>query len=209
MYNSYANADDVRTAWVQSNIPSGSQYDLILNTLASVASRELDRYLNTEDGFWNVSASGYRYYNGNNSNKLYTDPFTSLVSVQYSDSGIVDNVSGTGGSYNTLADTDYFTFPYNRPDGLKYGVELDVLNGNYAGFYNYPRCVKVGAYFGYITTPTEIKQATAVQAVRWYKRGEQSFQDAGAIKDLGQIRYLKGLDPEVSILVQHMKWVNI
>lgn len=206
----YAGADDIRLAWVNSNLPSGSAIDNVLNTLASAASRELDRYLATPTGFWRTETSSVRYFNGNNTDKLYVDKFSgNPLFVGYSDNGVVDNVSGTGGSYNNLPDTDYFTFPFNSVDDIRFGIQLDALNGNHARFFNYPRCVKIGAYWGHRTVPDEIKQATVTQAVRWYKRGEQSFADVGAIKDLGQIKYMKGIDPEVEMLVFHLKEIHV
>jgi hypothetical protein len=43
--------------------------------------------------------------------------------------------------------------------------------------------------------------ATIVQAARWFKRGQQAFADAGASAELGQLMYVKRLDPDVEAIL--------
>lgn len=44
-------------------------------------------------------------------------------------------------------------------------------------------------------------QATLIQAIRWYKRGLQAYADAGSIGELGQLAYVKKLDPDVEAIL--------
>jgi hypothetical protein len=46
-----------------------------------------------------------------------------------------------------------------------------------------------------------VKQATIAQALRWFKRGQQAFQDTGGVAELGQITYTKRLDPEIEMML--------
>lgn len=43
--------------------------------------------------------------------------------------------------------------------------------------------------------------ATIIQAGRLFKRGQQAFADAGANFELGQLNYVKGLDPEAQAIL--------
>ncbi|OQC57688.1 MAG: hypothetical protein BWX54_01141 [Verrucomicrobia bacterium ADurb.Bin018] len=58
----------------------------------------------------------------------------------------------------------------------------------------------------YIWRPADIiRQAATVQAVRWFKRGQQGFQDTGAVAELGQITYTQKLDPDIATMLMHVR----
>lgn len=89
-------------------------------------------------------------------------------------------------------------------------MAVDYFNGSKAVWYAYPKAVKVVGKFGYTTaTPDDVKQATIIQAVRWFKRGQQSFKDTGAIAELGQLQYTQALDPDVAQLLKHLRRVTL
>lgn len=44
-------------------------------------------------------------------------------------------------------------------------------------------------------------EATAIQVVRLFKRSQQAFADAGASAELGQLMYVKRLDPDVEAIL--------
>jgi hypothetical protein len=48
-----------------------------------------------------------------------------------------------------------------------------------------------------------------IQVVRWFKRSQQAFQDVGAIVELGQLRYVQRLDPDVQTIIQHLTRVAV
>ncbi len=45
--------------------------------------------------------------------------------------------------------------------------------------------------------PMVIKQATIIQGLRWFKRGQQSFADVSAMGELGQLTYAQKIDPDI------------
>ncbi len=50
--------------------------------------------------------------------------------------------------------------------------------------------------------PTPIvQQATIMQALRWFKRGQQAFTDTGGVVELGTLLYTKKLDPEIETML--------
>lgn len=46
-----------------------------------------------------------------------------------------------------------------------------------------------------------VQQAALMQTVRWFKRGQQAYQDAAGSMDLGKLLYMKKIDPEIELLV--------
>jgi hypothetical protein len=58
----------------------------------------------------------------------------------------------------------------------------------------------------YIWRPAEIiRMAATAQATRWFKRGQQAFQDTGAIAELGQLTYTQKLDPDIVTMLMHVR----
>jgi len=49
--------------------------------------------------------------------------------------------------------------------------------------------------------PEAVKQATIIQAVRQYERGMQGFGDARANLEMGQLFFIKQIDPEAAVLL--------
>lgn len=46
-----------------------------------------------------------------------------------------------------------------------------------------------------------VRQATLIQAVRWFKRGQSAFQDVSAALELGQLTFARKTDPEVEFML--------
>ena len=184
-----------------------TSYDRLFSVLSVRASRLIDGVLHREPGALGVSVETTRYFDGNNDDELYIGELASVPSiVSIATGGIVDNANDTGGTYTVLSASDYRVWPSNwskeRRPILR--LDLDCLNGSYSSFYGYPKCVKVIGYFGFATIlniPDEIVQAVDIQTIRWFKRGQQAFQDVGAITDLSQLKYVNKLDPDVENII--------
>lgn len=185
----------------------GTKYDALFTTLIARASRLVDSLLRREPGAFAVTDLSTRYFDGSGEAKLYIGELAAAPSaVRVAETGVIDTVGGSGGTYTLWAVTDYYPWPANRLSQGKPFLRLDIdtQNGSKTTWYRYPKAVKVTGYFGFATssnTPEEIKQAVEVQTVRWFKRGQQSFQDAGAITDLNQLRYVKELDPDIKVML--------
>jgi len=190
----------------------GTKYDTLLTTLIARASRLVDALLHREPGAFSVTNESTRYFYGSGESKQYIGELAAAPSaVSVAETGVVDTVGGSGGTYTLWAATDYYPWPPNRLlQGKPYlRLDVDVHNGSKTIFYKYPKAVKVTGYFGFATSsnqPEEIRGATEIQVVRWFKRGQQAFQDAGAITDLNQLRYVKELDPDIKVTLQLEKF---
>jgi len=184
----------------------GSSYDVLLDTLASRASRAIDRFTKRSAGAYAVTENTTRSFSALWSNELDIGELAAPpTSVSIAEAGDPSDLT-------ELAPTDYYLLPYNavvigRPYNF---IVLDSLNGNFAAFPHFPNSVVVTGPFGYSTVvPDEIKQATLIQAIRWFKRGQQSYQDTGAITELGQLTYTKAIDPDVAMMIEYFKQVTV
>ena len=180
----------------------GSTYDTILGLFATRGSRAIDRYTNRKPGAFYVSADVTRYFDGSGGTELWIGELAAApTTVQVAETGVLTTLT-------TWASTDYLLHPYNAlDDGEPYRrLDIDVANGTKTCWYAFPKAVKIVGKFGYsATVPDDVKQAAIIQAVRWFKRGQQAFSDTGAIVELGQLTYTKALDPDVALLIDHLR----
>ncbi len=198
----------ITLAQLKAKLPNnnfGTSLDATLTDMIVTASREIDSFLHrAPDSFAAVDST--RYFAGNGKSKLWVSELAAVpTSVSISESGVVDNNAGTGGTYVALGTSDYWCYPYNSlAEGMPFSaLELDFNRRVY--WPKYPRSVKVVGKFGFSTTstmPEEIKKATTIQALRYFKRASQAFADAGAIAELQQLRYVKKLDPDVENILK-------
>lgn len=189
-----------------------TKYDAIFSTLITRSSRLIDGLLQREPGAFAVVNNTTRYFDGSGSDKLYIGELASVPTVvSVAESGIVDGATGTGGTYTVWAVRDYSVWPANRvQEGKPYlRLDIDPLNGSKAIWFKYPKSVKITGAFGFALAsniPPEIVGAAEIQTVRWWKRGQQAFQDAGTITELGQLRYVKKLDPDIEMTLMEGKF---
>jgi len=223
--------DYVSTAELKAAMPDttwSTTYDSEFARLATAASRIIDRLTGRKPGAYYVDADETRYFDGrvgfnwNRARQNYT-AFSEermlwigeLAAAPTSVSMTVDTPrSGnfTALAYTTLTSGDYFMRPYNAlDDGLPYNeIALDPYNGTYALWYPWEQVVQVVGKFGYsATVPADIKQATIIQAVRMFKRGQQSYKDTGGIVELGQMTYTSEIDPDVKAILRDGRYIRV
>jgi hypothetical protein len=151
-----------------------------------------------------------RYYDGTGNLELPIDECLSITQVSVSINGRV--ASST--DYTDLAATEYYAEPFNwQADGNQMTrLVLDVYSrpvGSVIGaWYSFRKAVKIVGIFGYsVTVDERIAQATKMQAVRWFMRAKQGYQDSGANAEIGQL-VVKGslqLDPDIRQLLYPFK----
>lgn len=202
--------DYITAVQIKQAMPSstqwGSGYDTELAALATRVSRLVDKLTGRDPGAFAVAADTTRYFTGNGSKLLLVDELAAApTTVAVAETGDIDDASGTGGTYTTWSTADYLPYPYNALErGEPYtALELEPLNGAKSTWTRYPKGVKITGKFGYSTAvPGPIMQACLIQVVRWLKRAQQSFQDTGAIAELGKLTYTQKLDPDVVTILE-------
>lgn len=199
--NDYCTAGEVRA--VMPDQAWSTAYDTLLGTLATRSSREFDRYTNRPPGAYYVTTASDRYFTGDGSAYLYPGEMAEAPSaVAVAESGDLSALT----AWSTAS--DYLLTPYNAADeGRPYeGLQIDVYNGTKTQWPTYPKAIKITAKWGYAAAiPDEVKDAVVTMTIRKFKRGQQGYQDAGAIVELGQLRYVKGQDPAVDELIEHLR----
>lgn len=201
--NDYCTAAEMRAMLPNDSFSSTApEYDTFMGTLATRASRAIDKSLGREPGAFYVSADTTRYFDGNGKTELYVGEIAAApTSVSISTDGSVS-------SYTALDAADYYCYPYNALAMAEpYTVlVLDTVNGDYADWGSYRKGVQVVAKFGYSTSiPDIVKQATLIQALRWFKRSQQAYQDTGAVTELQQLKYVQKVDPDIGAVIEHLR----
>lgn len=168
----------------------------------TAASRLIDLECGVGPGFfYPTTDTRTLYYDGNGEAELDIDPMASVASVSVSEQGGLSS-----SDYTAWAATDYIVWPHNYSVKGKPVTKLivDTLNGTKPCWYGYRKAVKVTGIMGYATsTPPTIAQACRMQAVRWFMRAKQGYQDVGASVEIGGLT-VKGqqqLDPDVKALL--------
>lgn len=190
----YADAASIKS--VMPDVEWGTAYDTVLGVLATRASRLIDIATIRNPGEFAVSTAGtVKYFDGNGKLRLWIDELADVPSkVEVSETGDPNN-------YITWASTDYRVWPYNMPPYRC--LDIDLLYGSKMIWYAFPKSVKITGPWGFSTSvPEPIKEATIIQVMRWFKRGQQGFADTGAIIELGQLRYTSKLDPDVELILE-------
>lgn len=198
--NAYCTAAEVKAVMPDSFTTTDTDYDTLLGTLASRASRAIDRFCKRDSGAFYADTDETRYFDGSGTDELLIDELAAApTSLSVAEDGI---------NYTDWTTEDYILWPYNRTPYTR--ILVDMMNGAKSIFPKFPRAVKIVGKFGYsVAVPEEIKQATIIQAIRWFKRGQQAYQDTGAIVELGQLKYTQAVDPDVAMMIEHFKQVVI
>ena len=209
-------ADYVTVSEIKADIPDSplfdvtdSTYDSVLGNMVTAASRLIDRYVGGWDNFFYPTTDAQtRYFDGSGEEQQYIDPMVSLTSVAVSESGgraVSDYTTWTN-------DTDFFVSPYNYASiGMPImSLVIDNDAGSKGTWGTTRKGVQVTGVFGWSATPpADIEQACKIQAVRWFMRAKQGYQDAGANQNLGEMYYMKELDTDVKTILQRYKIFNV
>ena len=197
---------------VDSGLASSTDYDNLIGTIITAASRAIDREIGRQANYFSPSSVGEtRYYDGTGTDCLWIDDAVSITSVSVSESGGL-----ASSDYTLWSSSDYITYPYNSTPIMK--LKVDTLNGSKLYFDRYRKAVKVVGVFGYSATPpNNVNMACRIQSVRWFQRGKQMFADTGANVDVGQVTINMGggafigskLDPDVAALLNPYKLANV
>ncbi len=177
--------------------PADESYDVVLGKMITAASRLIDKYVGGfENCFYPSTDTETRYYDGNGEDQIWIDPLLSLTSLAVSESG-----GRAASDYTTWTlNTDFYTYPYHTTPYEKLIVDNDA--GSKGTFGTTRKGVKIVGVWGYSSTPpADVKQACKIQAMRWFMRAKQGYQDAGVNANLGEMIYAQELDPDVKMLL--------
>lgn len=173
--------------------------DSLLEMAVESASRAIDQYTNRS--FYNAGTA-VRYYAPADSLNVQIDDLISLSSLQtMSDDEVVYDT--------TWASDDYQLEPLN---GFVDGIAQPYNHIRAIGDYTFltlsgEATVKVTGVWGWSAVPTQVTQATVIQASRIFKRLDSPL---GIISgELGSMRVGSRLDPDVAQLVDALRVIRM
>ena len=197
--------------------------DAVLTQTITAASRAIDNFCNRPSGFI-AEPSGYestRYFVGTGKAYQWIDECVGVATVAVKDAASDDEnayVAWVVGTLGVTLGADVFPAA-GDPKAPDYVVTPHTLlvvgpNGDYSLF---PKplaasptpTVQVKAQWGYAATvPAQIKQATIMQAARWYKLVQGAMARALASPDMGVMVYPGKLDPDVEFILKSGRFVR-
>jgi len=201
MANDYTTSTDAFSDMLDSTAYTSSDYPQMA-TFVTIASRLIDREVGRRDGFFYPSTdTGTYYYDGSGDFEQDIDEFVSVSSVSVAEQGGVASTSYT----DWTEDTDFITLPYNSSNDGRPINRLQLLDYNRTkhAWAGYQKSVKVVGVAGYSTTPPDIVAlACRMQAIRWFMKAKQGYQDTGYSFELGALKFSSSeLDPDIKNLL--------
>lgn len=181
--------------------------DAMLGYAITAASRAVDHHCGRQ--FGNVTSPEDRFYSPNWSHRRswWTVPIDDLMTT----TGLVISSDTNGdGTYATtlVLNTDVRLYPANAAaDGLPWtslvaNWDAAVLQTPNAFF---DRSIRVTAQWGWTAFPTEVVQATLIQASRFFKRRDAPFGIAGSPEMGSELRLLAKPDPDVMVMLDRVR----
>src|SRR3990167_521056 len=108
----------------------------------------------------------------------------------------------------TIAAADYRLAPYNAP-GDSFPWEVMVF-GTTATTSTRPGSLEVTALWGWTAVPSTIKEATLIQASRFYRRRDSPYGVAGSAEMGSEMRLLAKVDTDVQLmLMPYRRWAMV
>lgn len=173
-------------------------------TLAiAAASRAIDRHTNRQFGL--VGSPEARYYTAGYDRKLcrwYVDIDDLMTETGLEIVADIDD----DGTYDD-AITEFALRPANAAVESRPWTRIYVRPGNAVRPNGNDGGVKVTARWGWTTVPDTVKQATLLQASRFFKRRDAPFGVAGSPELGSELRLLAKVDPDVAVaLGPYVRW---
>jgi hypothetical protein len=208
--------------------------DATLFNILRAAERKIDQFCNRPDGFVADTTATARHYRGSGRVYQRIDECVEVESVAVKDSPSDDSYEAWDSPTTNMAgDGDWFAGSGDPEDpdfnSLPYTLVFVDPNGDQSWFtgetYEQRKrgrarrgadiwarvpTVEITAKWGYsVDVPHDIREATAEQAMRWYKRMQGAMADSLASADLGGLMYVQQLDPDIAGILIDGRYVRI
>jgi hypothetical protein len=206
--------------------------DLVLAQMINGAAGAIDNFCHRPDGF-DAATATIRYFPGSGKATQRIDECVAITAVAVKDSATdtayeawtspTANMAGDGDWFAFTGDLgwpDYDSLPYTQLGIDPNGDQTIFTSGLFTGLRGFPPrregslqrqipTVRVTARWGYSAdTPDEIREATAMQAMIWYKRMEGSMASALASGELGELEVFRTLDPAIEFILRLGRFIK-
>jgi hypothetical protein len=194
LYPDYVSLDETRT-FLRITDVDDIEADLQLALAITAASRAVDRATDRQFGLLTTAAA--RYYR-----PVWSDQhgrwLAHIDDLMSSTSLVVKSDTDDNATYETTI-TDYRLWPLNAAsDGKPW---REIVFGTATSIGTREGSLEVTALWGWSSVPATVKNATLIQASRFYKRRESPYGVAGS-PDMGnELRLLAKVDPDVAVML--------
>jgi hypothetical protein len=184
--------------------------DVDLRSILTAAENTINRFCHRKDGFLAATTASARTYPGSGNGFLVIDETPEITAV-----GAKESYSDA--SFTAWATTDWIAFSGSRRfpnfNATPYTGLMINPNGDYSHFFKgtqpgFPMVQITAKWGAYTTIPTELKEASIMQAARWFKRLEGAMSDALAGGELGTLLYRQSLDPDIKMILVSGRYVR-
>lgn len=148
-------------------------------------------------GFWYISAATATFRPEEGYDPALIGDWAAIGTVSTSDDG--------GTTWSTLASTNWQGEPLNADTMGEVFTHLRRFDAPWPSATSYPGrpCLRIVGTLGWSAVPDEVKQATRLQAVRWFKRPDAPFGVTGG--ELGPM-FVRKVDPDVAAILSRLVW---
>jgi hypothetical protein len=184
---------------------TGTADDTELGFAITAASRAVDQFCGRQFGV--ISSAVARYYYPAPGHAIPWRRRGIFIDDLMTTTDLVVKVdTDADGVYETTLtlDTDYELHPLNAAaDSRPWTRIVEALNASICLTPRVP--VEVTAEWGWTAVPTEVVQATIIQAARFFKRKNAPFGVAGSPDQGSELRLLARVDPDVAVLLSGVR----
>jgi hypothetical protein len=168
----------------------------------------IDKTCNRGVSFVAAQTATTRQFVGSDTGSIFISDCMAVTQVETRSSASDAYAALTAGTWLAFSGDprypDFNQTPYN-------GVML--LSGGIFTRETYDRIalptVRITARWGYAdTVPPVIRQATIIQATRYFKRGQGAYADTLSTGDFSQLQYRKQLDPDVKAILTSARLIR-
>lgn len=183
--------------------------DIDLEAILTAAQNTITRFCNRQSFLADTVASA-RLYSGSGKDYLTIDETPEITAV-----GAKESVSDT--TFTAWATTDWLAYSGSRRfpnfNSVPYTGLMVNPNGDYSRFFRgstegFPMVQVTAKWGAYVTIPDELKEASIMQATRWFKRLEGAMADALASGELGMLMYRQKLDPDIAMILVNGRYIK-
>jgi len=190
--------------------------EAMLLAILTAASKNLDEVCNRErDGFQALTAAAARYFVGKGESYLRISECVEIAEVAVKASVTATTYTAWTTPTTMMAgDGDWIPASGNALQPtygrLPYTLILVDPNSDYNYFLdsNAAPVIKVTAKWGpSVAIPSDIREATLMQAAKWYKRFQASASYSTGTVDFGKVSYQRSMDSAVRQILIDGGWI--
>lgn len=186
---------------VEVRIPlDDTQDDALIARAITSASRSVDLF--TKRQFGATATAEARYYSPWYDEDLrrwvaYIDDIMTIASLAVAIDNSDDNTFTA-----VLASGEYIMHPRNAAQKTRPWTRISILSSASHQPIRRPECVRITATYGWTSVPVTIKNATMLQASRYFDRRNSPYGVEGKPDDNSDQELLRELDPDVQLMLR-------